>query len=236
MIKKGTAPPLAPWRTAGRPARPPHRIHVPPTRPVPTFDFIGGHPVLDFNNTAAWPRGRPSNDRLAMPRALILWAFESKLISTSEEIRLRRLLRTRTRYERARRELTEAHRFRGLLREVLLASTRKVPPAADVLSEFDKYLRKAGKAMNREWSEGQLRWIPPAAKSLTSIVERIAWRTGEFFASADVHRLRCCANPDCGWFFIDRSTNNSRRWCKMSECGDRAKSKRYYEKTRKLCK
>jgi len=69
-----------------------------------------------------------------------------------------------------------------------------------------------------------------------SIVDHIAWRAGEFFASADFDRLRGCADPACGWFFIDRSKNKSRRWCMMRECGDRSKSKRYHEKNRKLCK
>ncbi|MFN2602454.1 MAG: CGNR zinc finger domain-containing protein [Gemmatimonadaceae bacterium] len=197
----------------------------------PAFDFIGGHLVLDFNNTAAWPRGRPANNRIAVPGALILWAAEAKLISYTESIKLRRRLRTK--YESARHELTEAHRFREVLHEILIAAERKRQPPSDVLAEFNQHLRKAGKAMNPEWRDGHLEWIPASAKNLPSIVERIAWRAGEFFASADFDRLRCCANPKCGWFFIDRSRNNSRRWCKMRECGDRAKSKRYYEKRTK---
>lgn len=218
------------WRTAGRPPMIAHRINVPFPRSTPVFDFVGGNPILDFNNTAAWPRGRPSNNRVPRPGDLIRWASESKLISTSEETKLRRLLRTKTKYDRARRELTEAHRFRGVLHEVLIAAERKRQPASDVLAEFDQHLRKAGKSMKPEWREGQLRWIPPVATNLASIVERLAWQAGEFFESVDLDRLRCCANPECGWFFIDRSRNNRRRWCKMRECGDRAKSKRYYDK------
>ena len=158
-----------------------HRVNVPPTRSGPVFDFIGGNPVLDFNNTAAWPRGRPSNNRLPVPGNLILWAAEAKLISPSEETKLRRRLRTK--YDSARRELTEAHRFRGVLHEMLIAAERRRQPAVDVLSEFNQELRRAGKSLKPEWRKGQLQWLPTAAKNLTSIVERIAWRAGEFFAS-----------------------------------------------------
>jgi hypothetical protein len=37
-------------------------------------------------------------------------------------------------------------------------------------------------------------------------------------------RLKACPGPDCGWVFIDGSRNASRRWCQMSECGNRAKA------------
>ncbi len=35
------------------------------------FGFLGGNPVLDFNNTIAWRRGRKSNERLRRPVDLI---------------------------------------------------------------------------------------------------------------------------------------------------------------------
>ncbi|MGA3058695.1 MAG: CGNR zinc finger domain-containing protein [Candidatus Limnocylindrales bacterium] len=40
-------------------------------------------------------------------------------------------------------------------------------------------------------------------------------------------RLRHCANPSCGWLFIDESKNHSRVWCEMATCGSRAKMTRY---------
>jgi hypothetical protein len=40
-------------------------------------------------------------------------------------------------------------------------------------------------------------------------------------------RLKRCENPRCGWLFVDRSRNRSRRWCEMATCGNRAKAKRH---------
>jgi hypothetical protein len=40
-------------------------------------------------------------------------------------------------------------------------------------------------------------------------------------------RLSHCANPSCGWLFIDESKNHSRVWCDMDTCGSRAKMTRY---------
>ncbi len=45
-------------------------------------------------------------------------------------------------------------------------------------------------------------------------------------------RLRACADPRCGRFFLDTSKNRSRRWCSMARCGNRAKVRRHYERRR----
>jgi predicted RNA-binding Zn ribbon-like protein len=38
-------------------------------------------------------------------------------------------------------------------------------------------------------------------------------------------RVKACAEPNCRWAFLDLSRNGSRRWCDMSECGNRAKNR-----------
>ena len=46
------------------------------------------------------------------------------------------------------------------------------------------------------------------------------------------HRLRACADPTCERFLIDRSRSNQARWCSMATCGNRAKARRHYQRTR----
>jgi predicted RNA-binding Zn ribbon-like protein len=48
---------------------------------------------------------------------------------------------------------------------------------------------------------------------------------------AEPERLKIC--PNCEWLFIDRSRNRSRNWCDMTVCGNRAKARLHYSKTRK---
>jgi predicted RNA-binding Zn ribbon-like protein len=40
-------------------------------------------------------------------------------------------------------------------------------------------------------------------------------------------RLRACANDDCGLFLLDRGNGGNARWCSMSRCGNRMKSRRH---------
>ena len=41
--------------------------------------------------------------------------------------------------------------------------------------------------------------------------------------SAGPERIRACGADDCGLIFFDGSRPNSRRWCSMRRCGNRAK-------------
>jgi predicted RNA-binding Zn ribbon-like protein len=68
------------------------------------------------------------------------------------------------------------------------------------------------------------------------IMNRLALSAAGLITSEEVRRLRTCANPDCGWLFLDTTKNGLRKWCSMSDCGGRAKSKRYYESQKKLQK
>jgi hypothetical protein len=40
-------------------------------------------------------------------------------------------------------------------------------------------------------------------------------------------RLRRCANPRCGWLFVDESRNQSRHWCSSRTCGNRDRVNRH---------
>src|SRR5258708_7059779 len=60
---------------------------------------------------------------------------------------------------------------------------------------------------------------PPSARELATALARL-------------DRVRRCANPECGWLFLDDSRAGKRRWCSMSACGNRAKARRHYHKSK----
>ncbi len=47
-------------------------------------------------------------------------------------------------------------------------------------------------------------------------------------------RLKACRRDVCGWIFYDRSRNHSAVWCRMAVCGNRAKTKAYRSRSRKV--
>ncbi len=47
---------------------------------------------------------------------------------------------------------------------------------------------------------------------------------------------RCKICPDCEWLFVDQSKNQSRMWCDMAVCGNRAKARAHYARAVKAPK
>ena len=61
---------------------------------------------------------------------------------------------------------------------------------------------------------------------LDSIVETVAVGT----ATGEWARLKLCAAPDCRWAFYDTSRSGGGRWCSMSACGNRTKTRSYRQR------
>lgn len=74
-----------------------------------------------------------------------------------------------------------------------------------------------------EWTVKSL----PHARLAVEVV--LAWAATEQQLPG---RLRPCANDECRLFLLDRSRANRARWCSMAVCGNRAKARRHYERTR----
>ena len=73
------------------------------------------------------------------------------------------------------------------------------------------------------------RWDPP---DLSRVLAPIVLSLADLLASEEFVRVRVCDGDGCGWLFVDKSRNRSRRWCDMGDCGNRAKAKRFRERTR----
>ena len=83
----------------------------------------------------------------------------------------------------------------------------------------------------------QDRWQPTGRLSLNLGVRfekefLPSFNAGDLLAGPRLDRVRCCANPECGWLFLDDSRAGKRRWCSMQSCGNRAKARRHYHRSR----
>jgi predicted RNA-binding Zn ribbon-like protein len=67
--------------------------------------------------------------------------------------------------------------------------------------------------VRRVVGEGPLAALAPVALSASSLLTTIA-----------PSRIRRCASPGCGAWFIDTSKGGQRKWCSMARCGNRAKA------------
>jgi predicted RNA-binding Zn ribbon-like protein len=66
------------------------------------------------------------------------------------------------------------------------------------------------------------------------VPDRLAFLAVEMLRTVDLAQVRVCplAEGGCGWLFLDRSRNGSRRWCSMEDCGAQAKARRLNDRRR----
>lgn len=76
--------------------------------------------------------------------------------------------------------------------------------------------------------------LEPSASGIPGLTARVLGIAHDAMRDGDWARLSHCHNETCQWAFLDESKNRSRRWCDMSSCGTKAKSRSYRARQREL--
>lgn len=67
----------------------------------------------------------------------------------------------------------------------------------------------------------------------THLVGLLAEQVADLLTKNLMGCLKKCENPQCIRHYLDTSRNQTRRWCSMERCGNRAKAHAYYQRTRR---
>lgn len=181
---------------------------------------VGGHPALDLCNTRAWRlEASRSTDRLATPADLEHW-YDSVLARTED--------RWTTAADSA--ALWQVRELRDALLEVLDAHVTGGPAPA---SAWDTVAATWRAALTAATPAEQLPWawhVDPHAPDAS--LHRLGLHAADLLGRPDLDRLRRCDGPGCGWLFLDKTRNRSRRWCDPDDCGNRARVRAHTERHR----
>jgi len=221
---------MAGSRLAGGSPATSERLGAAVRSPADRFEWVGNHAALDFTNTVDWTSRGLESERLRSFDDLVRWALAAGAISLPEATALG--ARAGREPRRAIEALRLARELRSEIHEVMTAIARRVPPRQAALHAFNEAVRSAFSGLSVAWDGGRMVWRREDTGTLDLVAHHVAWLAAQLMTSPDKTPIGLCANPECGWLFLDTTKNHSRRWCGMPDCGPRAKARRYYLRQR----
>lgn len=180
--------------------------------PAPDTDVC-----LAFADTRYWRGTATPTDELREPEDLLRWAERAERLP-AELVR---------RFDASTALLTDAIGVRETIHRCFAATAAGREPDAADLSAFNAVLAEAPpRTLVRPGG-----WEVAAPEpSVTLLLAPVLWSAADLLVGRQLPRVRQCANPACGWLFLDDSKSGNRRWCSMSACGNRAKAHRHYQR------
>lgn len=193
-----------------------------------TFHIGAGALCLDFANTLSWRRSAIPIERLQTSADLASWARQLGLVSRRDELRLRRAAAGHP--GSARQTLKQGRSLRETVFAIFAAISEDRPPEDVDLRSLEGWLKLAVARSRLAAARGRYRWLPFTDGGMAHVLWQVALSAGELLISGQTHRLGQCAGRDCRWLWLDQTRNQSRRWCDMAVCGNRAKARRYAQR------
>jgi predicted RNA-binding Zn ribbon-like protein len=202
--------------------------------------LVGGHVALDLVNTVAprLPRRSDHVEYIAEPQDLVAWAHRVRLVTETEVESIQETwAASPTVAAQALHAVVDIREATyGVLMAALGSTEVATPGAADELERLN--LRLAAASARSGLVLGGP--IGPAVRVAVGtapalvIADRLAHAAVDLLRTVDLNHIRICpiSEGGCGWLFLDRSRNNSRRWCAMADCGAQAKARRLTERRR----
>jgi predicted RNA-binding Zn ribbon-like protein len=196
---------------------------------VLSLDLVGGALCLDFTNTVHSHEAKHAADELVVYDDLVLWGRRSGVLEDADAQRLLDLAAAHPR--KAQAVLRRARALRRVIFDVFEAIADGCEPnQTDLTRLSDVWRQMIGEGAISRTADGY-DW---AWHRSPDAMDRMLWpitrSAVDLLTSPDLGRIHKCAAENCTWLFIDLSKNRSRRWCEMSSCGNRAKSRRHYRR------
>lgn len=180
------------------------------------FTFHRGSLALDFVGTVGRRASASPEERLPDPDALGAWLLEAGLLEGAVAPTVRELAGARALREAAWRTLAAA-------------MTRTAPSRADITA-LNRAARGLREGAPRLTTTLETHWDTdrPVAFALARVASDAI-----HVAAREAERLARCELPGCGALLLSRSRGETRKWCSMVTCGNRAKVAAFRERRRR---
>jgi predicted RNA-binding Zn ribbon-like protein len=195
--------------------------------PVETMDLVGGELCLDLVNTASERSGAgPMKERLWQYADLLQWGVRTGALTAAEAARLEAAAAADP--AAAAAVLERAREMRDTMYRVFHAVQEGGRADPEDIALLSAAGAEATAAQRLVWGADGFEMEWPATEALDRAWWPAATSAVALLLSRDLERVKECATDHCNWMFMDMSRNQSRRWCDMKDCGNRAKARRHY--------
>ena len=191
--------------------------------------LLGGRLCLDFINTIDWRGTDSAVEFINTYQDLIVWGRHVGMCSHKDSRHLK--MQAERSIADARKVQRRAFTLRETLYRIFSNISRNKNPLKKDLVDFNHYL--SGSMLDSQIirTKNGYTWDTNGDKSrLDWILNPVIRSAAEVLVSDELQNIKSCADPACGWLFLDISRNKRRRWCDMQDCGNRAKASRFYRK------
>lgn len=199
---------------------------------IEKFGLLRERLCLDFVNTSDAHPSQPDTEFLKSYASLVEWAV---YVGAIPHVQVDRLIASAEAHpDKAEAALKNAITVRDTVYRVLSAAAAHQHPKPTDMQAFNHMLSKAMTHLRLSTVDQHFEWTYTQADAdLETMLWPVLWSVSELLTSHDLRDLRECASDDCSWLFLDTSKNHSRRWCSMTQCGNRAKARTHYHRARK---
>jgi predicted RNA-binding Zn ribbon-like protein len=196
-------------------------------------DKASSRSCLEFANTLLWHASEHPEETLHSYADLVTWAQRARLVSNHAAQKL--LDGAADRPAEASRVLKRATALRETIYRIFASLSHERSPAEADLAALNKTLTRMSNGAHIVKTAKGFAWNWDVDEdALDSLIWPIVLSAAEVLISDERERVGQCADDrGCGWLFLDNSKNRSRRWCDINDCGNRAKQRRHYQRTRR---
>ncbi len=197
------------------------------------LQLVGGALCLNFTNTAGNHADDHPSEHLTSFADLVAWSRHAGVIDNHAE---RRLLQLAAQHPvEANRVLENALALREAMYGVFTAASIGSQPKSADMDLLNQSLSNAMSRARLDATDDGFVWRwDQQEDALDQMLAPIARSAADLLTSNELARVRECSGDTCGWLFIDKSKNHSRRWCAMNDCGNREKARRHYKRKSKM--
>lgn len=198
-------------------------------KPLVNYKMLGERLCVDFVNTQDWRDSTKPGELLPSYQQLLDWSTQAGIVTETE---YSMMMEYAAHYPAEAQQVhRKALQLREMMHRIFEALINENHPDANDLAMFNEMVANAyqsvrlvpgGTAFSLQFQMEKQQLdslLPPIVQSALDLLT----------SEKELTRLKKCEGHPCGWFFVDTSRSNTRRWCSMSDCGNRAKARRFYK-------